>query len=105
MGRMTDLERKFHNAMIDGYRKADKECGYRATRFLQMLGEKGGVKTAKELISKDGGTEGFLKLWQFGRLDLSVEALVQQEQFRELFTNEELLMCKERLEKYGYEVK
>ena len=102
---MTDLERKFHNAMIDGYRKADKECGYRATRFLQMLGEKGGVKTAKELISKDGGTEGFLKLWQFGRLDLSVEALVQQEQFRELFTNEELLMCKERLEKYGYEVK
>lgn len=101
---MTDLERKFHNAMIDVYRKAGKECGYKATRFLQMLGEKGGVKTAKELISKDGGTEGFLKLWQFGRLDLSIEALVQQEQFRELFTNEELLMCKERLEKYGYDV-
>lgn len=99
---MTDLERKFHNAMIDVYRKADKECGYKATRFLQMLGEKGGVKTAKELISKDGGTEGFFKLWQFGRLDLSIEALVQQEEFRELFTDEELLMCKERLQKYGY---
>lgn len=99
---MTDIERKFHNAMIDIYRKADKEYGYKATRFLQMLGEKGGVKTAKELISKDGGTEGFLKLWQFGRLDLSIEALVQQEEFRELFTNEELIMCKERLQKYRY---
>jgi hypothetical protein len=102
---MTDIERKFHNAMIDVYRKADKECGYRATRFLQMLGEKGGVKTAKELISKDGGTEGFLKLWQFGRLDLSIEALVQQDEFKGLFTDEELRMCKVRLQKYGYEVK
>lgn len=102
---MNDLERKFHNAMIDVYRKADKECGYKATRFLQMLGEKGGVKTAKELISKDGGTEGFLKLWQFKRLDLSIEALVQQEEFKELFTDEELRMCKDRLGNYGYEVK
>ncbi|WPC42817.1 hypothetical protein [Clostridium sp. JS66] len=102
---MTDLERKFHNAMIEVYRKADKECGYRATRFLQMLGEKGGVKTAKKLISKDGGTEGFLKLWQFGRLDLSIESLVQQDEFRELFTDEELEMCKERLEKYRNEIK
>lgn len=102
---MTDLERKFHNAMINVYKKSDKECGYRATRFLQMLGEKGGVKTAKKLISKDGGTEGFLKLWQFGRLDLSIEALVQQDEFRELFTDEELEMCKERLEKYRNEIK
>lgn len=102
---MTDVERKFHTDMVDVYRKADKECGYRATRFLQMLGEKGGVKTAKELISKDGGTEGFLKLWQFGRLDLSIEALVQQEEFRELFTEEELKLCKERLIKYGYDEK
>ncbi|UZW12852.1 hypothetical protein OSC52_13440 [Clostridium pasteurianum] len=100
---MADIERKFHTAMVDVYRKADKECGYRATRFLQMLGEKGGVKTAKELISKDGGTEDFLKLWQFGRLDLSIEALVQKDEFKNLFTDEELRMCKERLQKYGYD--
>lgn len=100
---MADIERKFHTAMVDVYRKADKECGYRATRFLQMLGEKGGVKTAKELISKDGGTEGFLKLWQFGRLDLSIEALVQKDEFKNLFTDEELRMCKERLQKYGHD--
>jgi hypothetical protein len=102
---MNDLERNFHNAMTDVYRKADKECGYKATRFLQMLGEKGGVRTAKDLVTKDGGTEGFLKLWQFGRLDLSVEALVLKDEYKELFTEEQLRLCKERLEKYKYEVK
>lgn len=100
---MNDIERKFYTAMTDVYRKADKECGYRATRFLQMLSEKGGVKTAKELIAKEGGTEGFSKLWQFGRLDLSVEALVLKNEYKELFTEEELRLCRERLEKYKFE--
>ena len=49
---MTDLEKKFFNEMRNIYVRADKECGYRATRFLQMLGEKGGVGTAKSLISR-----------------------------------------------------
>ncbi|MBZ9621424.1 hypothetical protein G9F71_000770 [Clostridium sp. FP2] len=102
---MNDLERKFYTAMTDVYRKADKECGYRATRFLQMLSEKGGVKTAKELVSKEGGTDGFSKLWQLGRLDLSVEALVLKDEFKELFTEEQLSLCKARLEKYKYEAK
>ena len=102
---MNDLERKFYTAMTDIYRKADKECGYRATRFLQMLSEKGGVKTAKELVSKEGGTDGFSKLWQLGRLDLSVEALVLKDDFKELFTEEELSLCKVRLKRYKYEDK
>lgn len=102
---MNDIERKFNTAMTDVYRKADRECGYRATRFLQMLSEKGGVKTAKELVSKEGGTEGFLKLWQLGRLDLSVEALVLKDEYNRLFTEDELTLCKERLEKYNYDAK
>ena len=84
------------------YVRADKECGYRATRFLQMLGEKGGVGTAKSLISRPGGTEGFTKLWEFNRLDLSVEALVIREEFQSLFTKEEIDTCKNRLNEYGY---
>jgi hypothetical protein len=98
---MNDLERKFYNEMKNIYIKADRECGYRPTRFLQMLSEKGGVETAKSLIKKPGGTEGFEKLCLLGRLDLSIEALVIKEEFKSLFTDEDIKLCREKLKEYG----
>ena len=73
---MTTLEKRFEQDMIDIYTTAKKECGYNASRFLQMLGAKGGLAASKHLISKPGGTDGFTTLWEHGRLDLSVEAHV-----------------------------
>lgn len=99
---MNDLEKEFFSKMKNIYIEADNECGYRATRFLQMLGEKGGVATAKSLINKPGGTEGFEKLWELGRLDLSIEALVIKEEYKPLFTDEEIQLCTEKLKEYGY---
>lgn len=99
-----DLNIQFHEDMKDIYIRAKKECGYIATRFLQMLGTKGGVETAKNLIKKENGTEGFEKLWEMGRLDLSVEALVLNEKYKELFTDEEREICTERLRKYGFSI-
>ena len=99
---MTDVERKFNIAMMDIYKTAKQECGYNATRFMQMVAEKGGVAAAKQLISKDGGTDGFATLWEHGRLDLSVEAHVLKEEYKELFTDEERKMCKDRLKEFGY---
>ncbi|MDR3600473.1 MAG: hypothetical protein P4L49_08355 [Desulfosporosinus sp.] len=99
---MKDLGQLFHDAMIDIYLRAKRECKYTASRFLQMVTEKGGIEAARALIQKDGGTEGFTKLWELRRLDLSVEALVLQEQYRELFTDQERTLCRDRLEKYGY---
>ena len=95
-------ERKFNDDMKEIYTRAKKECKYTATRFLQMLGEKGGLQTAKSLILKDGGTEGFTKLWELRRLDLSVEALVLKEEYKELFSEYERSTCRDRLIKYGY---
>lgn len=99
---MTDAERKFNVAMMDIYRTAKKECGYNATRFMQMVAEKGGVAAAKQLISKDGGTDGFATLWEHGRLDLSVEAHVLKEEYKELFKEEERKMCRDRLSEFGF---
>ncbi len=59
-----ELERKFTRAMIDIYNNAKMECGYNAARFIQMVTEKGGVATANSIINKDGGTDGFIKLWE-----------------------------------------
>ncbi len=102
---MIALEKRFEQDMIDIYTTAKKECGYNASRFLQMLGAKGGLAAAKQLISKPSGTDGFTTLWEHGRLDLSVEAHVLKPEYAELFTEEERRMCRERLEQFGYVVK
>lgn len=99
---MADKEKQFHQAMVEIYETAKIECGYNATRFLQLVGSKGGVAAAKQLICKPGGTEGFTTLWECGRLDLSVEAHVLKPEYRELFTDEERKLCIERLKEFGY---
>ena len=101
---MPDLEKRFEHDMIEIYTTAKRECGYNATRFLQIVGAKGGLTAAKQLISKPGGTDGFTTLWEHHRLDLSVEAHVLKPEYAELFTDEERKMCKERLEQFGYKV-
>jgi len=60
---MEALESKFNGDMQNIYIIAKKELGYKATRFLQLVSEKGGLQAAKILISKDGGTDGFEVLW------------------------------------------
>lgn len=99
---LKQLEKEFFKDMKNIYVQADKDCGYRPTRFLQMLSELGGVETAKKLINKPGGTEGFAKLWEAGSLDLTVEALVINEKYRELFTPEEIENCIRILKNYNY---
>ena len=101
---MTEVERKFNIAMKDIYQTAKRECGYNATRFMPIVAEKGGVIAAKQLISKPGGTDGFAILWECGRLDLSIEACVLKDEYKELFTDEERNLCRERLLEFGYEL-
>ncbi|HHU83328.1 MAG TPA: hypothetical protein GXZ26_10020 [Firmicutes bacterium] len=99
---MNELEKKFFEQMKEIYYRADKEIGYKATRFLQMLSEMGGVATAVSLVSKPGATDGFIKLWENQRLDLSVEALVLKEEYKELFSEEIRTACANRLKEYGF---
>ncbi len=98
------IEDKFHMEMVNIYNAAKRECGYNATRFIQMISEIGGLKTAKQLITKENETYGFERLWELKRLDLSVEALVLKKEFIELFSLSEREICKQRLHKYGYEI-
>ena len=99
------LEKQFEQEMIDIYLTAKRECGYVASRFLQMISTQGGVATAKQLITRPGGTDGFTTLWEHGRLDLSIEAHVLKAEYISLFTDEERKQCKDRLEQFGYHTK
>ena len=100
MANMTALEEQFYEDMRNTYTTSKNELGYNPTRFLQMLSEYGGVQTAKRLIGKEGGSDGFTTLWEHHRLDLSVEALVLKPEYNELFTYEERDICKKKLDQY-----
>ncbi len=92
------IESAFHDQMLEIYRRARDECRYNATRFLQLVNERGGLQAAKDLLHNEGYSEGLTALWELGRLDISMEALVIQEPWPKLFTAEELAIAHRRLQ-------
>jgi hypothetical protein len=101
----TDLELRFHEEMLQIYHRAKAECDYPATRFLQMVSETGGLSAARTLLSAPGVSDGFAALWQCGRLDLTVEALVIKSPWNSLLSEHELEVARKRLDELGYVVK
>lgn len=101
---MNDLKREFEYEMRQIYEKAKNECKYRPTRYLQMLDKYGGLKTAKKLLVTDKIHEGLVKLYLFGRLDLTVEKLVLNKKYRILFSEENLKRAKRKLNSLNYSV-
>ena len=95
------LEFKFNSEMLNIYKLAKKECNYNATRYLQMISEHGGLETARILLHSNKVSDGYTALWECGRLDLTVEALVIKMEWRELFTHEEINIAIKRLKDYG----
>jgi hypothetical protein len=103
---MANIDAQFDQAMFDVYRRAKEEAGYNATMFLQMLTEHRGLLTAKTLINAPKPSDGYTALYMRGRLDLTVEALViEDERWHGLFTDEELQRARKRLKDYQYEPK
>lgn len=107
MGTHPQLESDFERAMYEQvYLRIWRECGYRAERFRQMICPprrglkgtlyRGGLKTARQLLSKDSA--GFQVLDEKNRLDLSVEALITQPRWAPLFTEAELRTALIRME-------
>jgi len=95
------LEIEFHEAMLDIYRKAKSEAKYNAVRFLQMVTDHGDLEAAHTLIQSATVSEGYTALWERGRLDLTVEAMIlNNERYQFLFSKEELAICAKRLKQY-----
>lgn len=95
-------ESAFHEAMLEIYERAKTECHYNASRFLQMVGERGGLGAARYLLHAPDLSDGFTALWECNRLDLTVEAYVLKPEWRGLFTQEERAIARKRLSDLGY---
>jgi len=101
----TPLENEFHKEMLAIYQTARSECGYNATRFLNMVANNGGLKTAKRLLANEIPSDGFIELVTRCRIDLTVEALVVKEKYRSLFDQREIQIALNRHDEYGCEIK
>jgi hypothetical protein len=99
---IADLEKQFHKQMLGVYRAALVRCNYRAIRFLQMVHERGGVQAARDLLHTEHYPEGLTALWECNCLDISMEALIRKDPWRQLFTDQELAVAEKRLKDLGY---
>ena len=98
----TDLEARFHAAMLNIYHRAQSEASYNATRFVGMVSSQGGYDAARTLIHSPKVSEGYTALWERGRLDITVEALILQPEWNALFSEVEREIARKRLGDYGY---
>ena len=93
------LEAGFHQAMLDIYHVGAKR-GHRATYFLRMVNDHGGVAAAQRLLAAPEPQAGLSSLWELDLLDYSMEALVLEPRWAELFTDAERKAARYRLDQH-----
>ena len=94
-----ELESAFHEVMIAIYYNAGHATGYWANRFLQKVRKDRGLPAAQQWLKPEKGlSPGLQRLAKEKRVDLSMEALVLKEPWRELFTNQELNEAAKRVQ-------
>lgn len=73
---------------------------YYPIELKKAVEDDGGVAVAKALINQPV-SEGFLRLVELGRTDLSLESLIlNTPEFQPLFTNVEIAICRDRIKTY-----
>ena len=90
--------------MVELYKRAKVEAGYTAGYFLGIVSDKGGLETARQLLHTADPSDGYVALWERGRLDLTVEATVLGPRWHALFTDDEQAIARARLEAYEFDV-
>jgi hypothetical protein len=96
-----DLDRTMHHRYAV---EVPAATGYRPTRMVDMIHRYGGLVTIRRLMVQYAGfpSEGYTHLWEYGRLELSFEALMLHPRFAPLFTEAERRWACQRLSEYGY---
>jgi len=96
----VDLAAEFERYMSDCIRRC-KEFGYNAGYWKRMVVDHGAVEASHRLLTGTRASDGFTRLWEEGRLDLSVEFSALLPKYHDLFTGDERAEARRRLEQYG----
>lgn len=98
MDAMNGAEEELHQVLLSLYERTGRVMGYWPHYFLRDVKSNGGLAVAKKLLRPGKGvTTGFDRLIAFRRADLSVEAIVLEPRFREIFSDAELAEAQKRL--------
>jgi hypothetical protein len=92
----------FDRAVVELIERCRVELRYNPRYFRVMVTQYGALGAVRRLLNAPAVSDGFVSLWDRGRLDLSVEALAIDGRFAHLFTEEELATAHHRLSEFGY---
>jgi hypothetical protein len=98
-----DIVREFHQEMERLCARVMRETSYKPTRMLTMIQQMGGVEAARKIAGSANPSEGFIALWELGRLDLTVEQLVLRDEFVGLFPEHLVEVAEAKLRQAGVE--
>ena len=97
------LVSRFHMAMLQISDDVTAACdGYRPTQFRRLVSEEGGLGAARFVLHGTKPSSDFKELFRCNRLELSMEVLVTQEPWCQLFTQEELGQARKTLADVGF---
>ena len=86
---MLPLEKEFTKELFDNVAEM-KQYGYNPTIYMRMISENGAVNAAKKIVKQDVQSSGFATLIMINKLELSVEASVIKDKYKDLFTDAEI---------------
>ena len=96
------IEAELEQALWASCRES-RALGYKPTAFEAMLREHGAAETAHRLPARFQYQDGVRRLWELGKLDLSLECHVLMPRFRALFSTEELDEARKRLRQLDHD--
>ncbi len=99
MAKETDL---FNKIIVEKIKECEKLTNIRDEKLLQNTEKFGGVEACRNILKRKQYSKCFLILKEKGRLDLSIEALVVDSRFSQLFSDDEVNFCFESLCEAGY---
>src|SRR4051812_1277495 len=105
VGAVTEAERRRLEGLLGERVRQDMDeaarIGYAPKKFRTMVANEGPVEACRRVIMLDYPADGFTMLWEKKRLDLTAEAVVQENPWRVLFDDAVLEKARKRLRDYG----
>jgi hypothetical protein len=101
---MSEIEKIFATRLRNTVLESSA-LGYHPGRFEQMLNSSSALSVARKLVTSGDIQYGLEELIKLGRADLAVESIMQEDEFRSLFTAGQLDAASWRLQQAKNQVK
>ncbi|MBY0757289.1 hypothetical protein K5V21_17800 [Clostridium sardiniense] len=90
---------ELYGDMLKIYKEVDLQCGYKLDNMLQKINVKGALYAAKSLI-RDDDDNGLEILISSNKEELSLERLILDKKYKNIFDDEDREICNNRLRRY-----